>query len=612
MSAKETYLKDLTTSSGYLANKTVYFNDIVTQKLNGIPLSTLQNEGNDHIAPVDYVSLKRAAESCKTGFQIPTEHDYDYYLKHKTVEDQGLTGQSTTPFLKNSAIGSKAGAVFGNKVEVLSAQSGVSSEITPFTMKSYNVITDEIYSMSEPENKKIKVNSNLDIDGEIGFVGNSAEGKTEISRGRIVASQIGDEDTSMTVEASGIRINSDIEMGDRKKVITSQLEADEYGALDIKADKIHFTANEITFDPDSTEVTTGNFPQIITNLTDYECVQKAAVYTYTDPSLKSDTKNAIFAAFWKLQMFYNMILVKLSFDEASNETEYTEKMKENQVKEVYIHFPSDYYSHFCDYYGKDDNDYYITNTELILRNEEEMKKFNVSVYFNPKLNNFLKLKYYDVNGVLQYWPDNFRGYKYMKVSDINFGLCVTTPRLKKQYQSTTPSTCMKKPDFYETLTPRKKVKVRRAEDSNIYKDNIAQSIKVTEDLTSEYEIQAAVSATKIHRIAFFEVRLSFLNKNTGLPVPFNDALRVLNGYERNQKEFLITFIPSGENRRFACSDQTNTDHIARHPVSNVKFVYNPKGELGLTKGIIDFSEATELQSDDDVCVSIQFYHITEN
>lgn len=618
MSTKDSYLKDLTTSSGYLANKTVYFNNVITQKLNGVPLSTLQKEGHDKLVATSYDSLMAEANICrKTAQSSSTKEDYnyEYYLAHKSEESKGLNGPSTNPLLKNSAIGSKAGGIFGNKIAVLSAQTNESSELTPFTMKSRSVITNDLYAIdniSEPKNKRVKINSNLEVDGGIKFTGNQNENRTEITQGKVVATQFGDEDTTMKVEASGIQINSDIEMDNTKKIITSQLHADDYGSLDIKADKIHFTANEITFDPDSTELTTGNFPQIITNLTDYESVQKSTVYAYNDPGLKSNTSNAIFSALWKLQMFYNMILVRLSFTEVKDEDDYITKMKDSRTKEVYIHFPSDYYNHFCDYFGKDDVDYFVTNTEMIMRNEEEKKKFDVSVYFNPKLNNFLKLKYYDVNGLLQMWPDNFRGYKYMRISDINFGLSISTPRLKKQYKSTTPSTFMKKPDFYETITPRKKVKVKKTKESDIFNDNITQVIKVNDELDSEYELQAAVSATKIHRIAFFEVRLSFVSKNSGLPVPFNDALRVLKEYEKNMDEFLITFIPSGENRRFSCSDQTNTDHIARHSTTNVKFIYNPKNEVGLTKGIIDFSEATTLPSNEDICLSIQFYHITEN
>lgn len=613
--SKESYLRDLTMSSGFLASKSVYFKDVNAQMLNGVPLSTLKNEGNDHLSPVSFTEMSKIASACQSISTMKNNmtHDYDYYLQNKEIEDKGLTGQSKNPLFKNSAIGSKAGGIFGNKINVISADTYEKTEITPFTTSSCTVLTDEIYAKSgEPEAKKIKIQNDVVMKGGITFDGNASDGKTIISRGKIVANQFGDEETGMKVEATGIQVNADIELENTKKIITSQLQADDFGTLDIKADKIHFAANEITFDPESTEITTGNFPQIITNLGDYESTQKATVYTYRDPTHKSKTNNAIYTALWRLQMFYNLILVRLKFNLLEDEAAYVSKMKDTKTKTMYVHFPSDYYPHFCDYFGKDDNDYFITNTDLILTNEEELRKLSVSVYFNPKCNNFLKMKYFDVNGKLQNWPESFMSYKSMKLSDISFGLSITTPRLKRQYQSTTPTTCMKKPDFFETLTPRKKIKVARLQDSDIFKDNVQQTIYLSEDLPSEYELQAAVSATKIHRIAFFEIRFSFVNKTSGMPVPFNDALKVLMGYDKNPKQFLITFIPSGENRRFTCSDTTNTDHIAKHPINNIKFIYNPKNELNLTKGILDFSEATEVPCDEDVAITLQFYHITEN
>lgn len=59
--------------------------------------------------------------------------------------------------MKNSAIGSKAGAVFGNQINILSATSNQKSIITPFTVESNVLLTDEIRRKSniqEPENKK--------------------------------------------------------------------------------------------------------------------------------------------------------------------------------------------------------------------------------------------------------------------------------------------------------------------------------------------------------------------------------------------------------------------------------------------------------------------------
>lgn len=615
--SKETYLSDMTTSSGYLATKTVYFNDVITKKLNGMPLTTLKKEGNDQLAPIDYNTVYNVAQGCK-GYNSDKDnlkHDYQYYLDNMDIESKGLPGTSTNPVFKNSAIGSRAGGVFGNQIDVISSETRERSVITPFTVSSNVVLTDELYGSSgEPSTKKIKVQSDIEMNDEksITFGEAKSDSKTIINKGSVVVNQIGNEETSLKICANGVQVESDLEMGDTKRIITSQIQSDDLGILDIKANKIHFAANEITFDPETTEITTGNFPQVISNLADYETFQKATVYTYTEPSLKGNVKAALYSALWRLQMFYNLIVVKLKFDMLTNEEDYKAKMNGVETKDIYIQFPIDYYSHFCDYYGKSDEDYYITDTELIMQKEGEEKKLNISVYFNPTINNFLKLRFYDWEGKAQIWPTSFFGYKTMRLKDITFNLGVSIPRLKKQYVSTTPSTFMKKPDYFETITPRKKIKIARLKGTDIYKDNIQQSIYITNDLPSDYELQAAVNATKIHKIAFFEVRFTFVNKSSGNPVPINDVLKVLKGYDKNPTQFMITFIPAGENRRFACSDQSNSDHIAVHPVSNVKFIYNPKADMGLTKGLLDFSDAKEVPNDDEVSMGLQFFHITEN
>lgn len=92
---------------------------------------------------------------------------------------------------------------------------------------------------------------------------------------------------------------------------------------------------------------------------------------------------------------------------------------------------------------------------------------------------------------------------------------------------------------------------------------------------------------------------------------YNDALKVLKSYVPIQIVFDY-FIPSAENRKIACCDTTNSDHIARHLINSVKFIYNPKADNGLTKAILDFSEAKPVPCDEDVAMSLQFYHITEN
>lgn len=617
----ENTLKNMTTSSGYLANKTVYFDDVYANKLNGVPFTALQNEGNDVLAPTGFDTIySLGCSSQGTTISKGNEtYDYEFYVKNKEIESKGLPKPSTHPMFKNSAIGSRAGGVFGNQINVISANTNAKSVISPFTTESNVVLTDEVRGrteVEEPNTKKIKIQDNIEVaaDKIISFSGNNSDKKTVISQGSVITSEIGDECDPLKVKANGVFMDTDIEMANDKKIMTAQLEADEYGTLNIKADKIQFSANEITFDPESTEVTTGNFPQVIANLGDYEAIQKTSVNVYSDRSLKSDPSNALFQGLWRLQMFYNLIIVKVVFGKVKNRGLYESIMKDVNTDTLYIHFPSDYYSHFCDFYGKEDEDYYITDTELAFKKTDppESQRMRAGVYFNPKENNFLKLKYYGTDGKLQNWPKTYMNYIEMRIGDINFGLGVSTARLKKQYVSTTPSTFMNKPDFYETITPRKKIKVPRLMDSDIYKDNITQAIYISNDLPSDYEMQAAVSATRIHRIAYFEVRFSFVDKHTGLPASYNDVIKIMKGFGANAKEFLITFIPTAMERKFAPSDTTNTEHIAKHPINGVKFKFNPKAEYGLGKGIIDFSEAKCTPCDEDVSMSINFWHITSN
>lgn len=74
---------------------------------------------------------------------------------------------------------------------------------------------------------------------------------------------------------------------------------------------------------------------------------------------------------------------------------------------------------------------------------------------------------------------------------------------------------------------------------------------------------------------------------------------------------MITFIPSAENIKIACCDTSNSDHIAKHQINSVKLTYIPKTDNGLIKAILDFSEAKPVPCDEDVAMSLQFYHITE-
>lgn len=41
--SKDMYLRDMTTSGDFLANKIVHFGDVATNKLNGVTLSSLKN-----------------------------------------------------------------------------------------------------------------------------------------------------------------------------------------------------------------------------------------------------------------------------------------------------------------------------------------------------------------------------------------------------------------------------------------------------------------------------------------------------------------------------------------------------------------------------------------
>lgn len=617
----ENTLQNMTTSSGYLANKSVYFNDVHTNKLNGVPLSTYKKEGNDQLAPVSFDFIYNVGVSSRNvdSEKDKRTHDYAFYKENKTVEEKGLGGVSTHPMLKNSAIGSRVGGVFGNQINVLSANTNTKSVITPFTTESNVVLTDEMRGRTdtdEPSAKKIKVQDHIEManDKFISFANSTSDKKTVISQGSVITSEIGDENDMLKVKANGVFVESDIEMANDKKIMTAQLEADEYGTLNIKADKIQFSANEITFDPDSTEITTGNFPQVIANLGDYEAVQKTSVNVYSERAQKINPETALFQGLWRLQMFYNLIIVKLVFGKVMNRGMYEAIMKDVNTDTLYVHFPSDYFSHFCDFYGKEDEDYYITDTEIVFKkgDSNESQRMRAGVYFNPKENNFLKMKYYGCDGKLQNWPKDYLGYLEMKIGDINFGLGVSTSRLKKQYVSTTPSTFMNKPDFYETITPRKKIKVPRISGASVFKDSVTQVIYIASGLPSDYEMQAAVSATRIHRIAYFEVRFSFVNKHSGLPVSYNDVVKVMNGFDSNPKEFLVSFIPTAMERKFAPSDTTNTEHVAKHPINGVKFKFNPKGEFGLGKAVIDFSEAKCTPCDDDISMSINFWYITGN
>ena len=170
---------------------------------------------------------------------------------------------------------------------------------------------------------------------------------------------------------------------------------------------------------------------------------------------------------------------------------------------------------------------------------------------------------------------------------------------------------MSKPDYYETITPKLRVLMAKSENSDIYTDNKTQQLMVNEDVSSPYKLQAIVSAIKIQKLAFFEIRYSFVDENTNNPIPYNTALKVLQTYKYNPKQFLITFVPNAQVSKFACADTTFAAHTIANQPGGVKFIYNPRSPIGLYQGILDFSEAKPVESDDDVGMNINFYYVTE-
>lgn len=85
---------------------------------------------------------------------------------------------------------------------------------------------------------------------------------------------------------------------------------------------------------------------------------------------------------------------------------------------------------------------------------------------------------------------------------------------------------------------------------------------------------------------------------------------VLRKYNKNPREFLVTFIPNGEGTKFVCTDTSNTIHIVNNQPNDVKFIYNPRSPVGLYQGIIDFIDAKTVNSE-DTTMNINFYYIIE-
>ena len=118
-------------------------------------------------------------------------------------------------------------------------------------------------------------------------------------------------------------------------------------------------------------------------------------------------------------------------------------------------------------------------------------------------------------------------------------------------------------------------------------------------------------AIKIQKLAFFEIRYSFVDENTNELIPFNTALKVIQTYKYNPKQFLITFVPNAQVSKFATADTTYCAHTIDDQPGGVKFIYNPRSPVGLYQGILDFTDAHPLESDDDVGMNINFYYVTE-
>lgn len=619
--SSERILTDLTRAYGSLCDKDVYFGNVHCQQLNGVPISSLKKEGDDNLAPSTFGDVYNAACDARSinYDENKATHDYAYGVQAMLTEGEGLPGISKSVFLKNSAIGSKRGAVFGNKVAVLSARTNEESELNPYAVTANSVVTDTIKKRhenegEEPSDKKIKMMDGLAFakDKKITFEENDENKQTIISQGKIVTSEIGEPEIPLKVHASEMEIDSDIVLGNTNKIVTSQIAADEFGTLELKASHIQLTANNVTFDPDSTEIVTGNFPQVISNLSDYETVSETVVGTYIKPEDKSEPAKSLCNAMWRLQMFYNLLVVKLSFNKMVDEDLYKKKMGENSTKELYVNFPLEYYNHMCDFFGKEDKDNYITTTELLLERDDYMEthRKEVSVYFNAVKGAFLILKVYSQN-IQDYWPMNFANHDEMNIGTIQFVLGIKAQRLKRQYKGSTPSTFMSKPDYYETITPRLRVMMAKSDQSDIYSDNKAQQLMVNEDISSPYKLQAIVSAIKIQKLAFFEIRYSFVDENTNDLIPFNTALKVIQSYKYNPKQFLITFVPNAQISKFTTADTTYCAHTIDDQPGGVKFIYNPRSPVGLYQGVLDFTDAHPLESDDDVGMNINFYYVTE-
>ena len=70
-------------------------------------------------------------------------------------------------------------------------------------------------------------------------------------------------------------------------------------------------------------------------------------------------------------------------------------------------------------------------------------------------------------------------------------------------------------------------------------------------------------------------------------------------------------MPNAQVSKFACADTSYAAHTIGDQPGGVKFIYNPRSPVGISQGILDFSEAKPVESDDDLGMNINFYYVTE-
>ena len=71
-------------------------------------------------------------------------------------------------------------------------------------------------------------------------------------------------------------------------------------------------------------------------------------------------------------------------------------------------------------------------------------------------------------------------------------------------------------------------------------------------------------------------------------------------------QFLVTFVPNTQVSKFACADTSYAAHTIGDQPGGVKLIYNPRSPTDFSQGILDFTEAKLVVSDDDVDMNITF------